>query len=987
MLSTEARKGPGSGRSTALLNGAETRVLEGETILDALLRNQIAIPHICYHPQLGPLRTCDTCLVEVNGKIVRACDTSLAPGASVGVDTPRAKAARRIGMDRLLNQHSVYCTICDKNGNCALHDAILAMRVPSQHYEPKPYPPDESNPFYLYDPGQCLAIGRCVQACQAVVTNEVISMAWHLTPPRVVWDGGRLINESSCVSCGACVSACPVNALMEKSMVGHAGVLTGADPVAKKRMIDSIKTWETSFTPLMAMSSVESAMRDAYLRKTKTVCPYCAVGCTFNVWTRDRQILRIEPLPESPANGIATCIKGKFAWGHINAPDRLTRPLLREGDHFREATWKEAIDLIAKRFREIKAAHGPDALGFVVSCTSTNEEAYLSQKFARGVIGTNNIDNCARYCQSPASMGLSRTVGIGADAGRLEDMATAELVILIGSNTSISHPVLAGKLKAAKKFRGQKHIVLDVRHHTTARGADLFLRVQPGSDLFVLNAVAKYIIDQGWEDRRFIEENVEGFEEYKKSLARYTLDYAAELSGVPARDMVRMAEMIHASRATCIGWAMGVTQHQAGSETSTAIPNLLLLTGNYRRPSTGGYPLRGHANVQGVDDFGTLPEYYPGYEKAEEEEVVRKYEAAWGVSLPREKGKNEVEMVDLINEGKIHALYVAGEDKLLADGPQGDVEKALKKLDFLVVQELFLTLTAQYADVVLPAAASLEKEGTFVNTERRIQRLYAAMPPLGEAKSEFDTMILLARAFGHTWKYDHPRQVMDEVAGLCEVFAGVNYDRLEGFQSLQWPVKKDGTDSPILYTEKFKSESGKAKFHPTEHIEPHRPSAEFDLLLSNGRELEQFHWGNLTRRTPEIMDKAPGTFVEVSEELARERGLKDGDEVRITSPWGSAPFRVQLSTTTVSGKFLWIPLLEASESHVNLLLGRSRDKTTSTPAYKEIPVKLELLRSAPSASSPLPPSNPRFGHPTPVQGVNVEEKWRRPDYRFPGELV
>jgi formate dehydrogenase major subunit len=973
--------------ATASIDGRAFPWVTGETILQFLRRYERSVPHLCYHPSLGPLNTCDSCLVEVRGEIVRACSTPIAEGTDVLVNSPRALRARRIALDRLLENHSVYCTICDKNGNCALHDTIISERVPSQRYRPKGYAIDDSNPFYLYDPGQCLQIGRCVQACQAVVVNEVIAMDWNLNPPRVVWDGGAPINESSCVSCGACVDACPVNALMEKTMVGHAGVLTNAEPQSKRKLVESIKAWETTFTPLMAMSSVESVMREAYLKKTKTVCPYCAVGCTFDVWTRGREVLRVEPQPESPANGIATCIKGKFAWDFVNSPERLRKPLVRDGDRFREATWSEAISLIARRLGEVKTRYGADSIGFIVSCTSTNEEAYLALRFARQVIGTNNIDNCARYCQTPASRGLQRTVGIGADAGRLEDMASADLVILVGSNTSISHPVFAGKLKASAKFRGQKHVVLDVREHEMAKRADLFLRVEPGTDLFVLNAVAKYIIDQGWEDRAFIEARVNGFEEYKTSLARYTLEEAQRLSGVPKEDIVRMAGMIHAARSTCIAWAMGVTQHTAGTETSTAIPNLLLLTGNYGRPGTGGYPLRGHANVQGVDDFGALPDVYPGYEGVEQPGIVEKYEKAWNAQLPRTRGLKETEMVEGISTGKVRAMYIMGEDTLLADSVESETRKGLESLEFLVVQELFFTPTCRFADVVLPAAASLEKDGTFVNTERRIQRLYRALEPLGEAKSEFETLSLLAKEMGSPWSYRNAEQVMDEIAGLVDVFAGVRYDRLAGYRSLQWPVQRDGTDSPYLYKEKFKSEDGRAKFHPTEFIEPLRTSPEFDLMLTNGRELEQFHWGNLTGRTAGIRAKAPGSFVEVSRALAAERDLADGDEVRLTSPWGSAKFAVQLATTSVGKHQLWVPLVEPSESHVNRLVGPNHDPTVGTPNYKEIPVKLEKLSRADPPRSPLPRSNPRFGHQNATRGVNVEAKWRRPDYVFPGQQV
>lgn len=965
----------------AAVEGKEVEARPGETILDLLTRNGIEIPHLCYHPSLGPLQTCDTCLAEVGGRLVRACATQVQDGMRITSQEGRARAAQLAALAEILRNHNMYCTVCDNNnGDCGLHNVVYRMGIESQAFVPKGEPVDDSNPFYVYDPDQCIACGRCVEACQNVVVNEVLSLDWSRERPRVIWDRGASVNESSCVSCGTCCTVCPVNALMEKSILGQAGYVTGLMRSVKERMVDAVKEVETSFSPLMLLSTVEGELRKGIVKKTKTVCTFCGVGCTFDVWTRDRKVVLVQPSPDSPANGVATCVKGKFGWDFVNSPDRLVRPLIRTpAGTFRETTWDEAIALIARRLSEIKAEHGPDAIGVIASCTGTNEESYLSQKLARAVLGTNNVDNCSRYCQSPATTGLWRTVGYGGDSGGIEDIEAADLVVIIGSNTAEAHPVLASRVKRARKLRGQKLVVVDLRKHEMAERADLFLRPNPGTDLVLLNAVGRAILERGWEAKEFIASRTDGFEAFRDSLADFTLDRAERVTGIPKDQIIRLATMIHESKGTCILWAMGVTQHQDGSETSTAIANLLLLTGNFGRTGTGGYPLRGHANVQGVSDFGSLTGYLPGYQDTADPDARRTFEAAWGVRLPESPGLNSEQMVLAAEEGKLHAMYLMGEDKVLADSDQSRMHKVFSNLEFLVVQDLFLTRTAEYADVVLPAAASLEKEGSFVSTERRIQRLYQALEPLGESKPDWQILQLVARALGADWHYAHPSEVMRESALLAPMFAGVTYGRLEGFRSLQWPVAPDGSYSGCLYKERFAFPDGKARFFVTQLIEPLPTTAEFDLYLNNGRMLEHFHWGNLTRRTPGLAEKVPQMFVEVSPELAAARGLRDGDTVRLVSPSGSAKTKV-LVTDRVSGNVLFLPEHDPDEAAVNRLSTDRVDPSARTPAYKEIPVRMERIESAAEPTPPLPRTNPRLAQRNPQPGVQVERKWARPDY-------
>ncbi|MES2221773.1 MAG: formate dehydrogenase subunit alpha [Acidobacteriota bacterium] len=957
----------------------------GEPLVDVLNRIERVIPQVCYHPQLGPIQTCDTCMIQVNGNLVRACGTPAAEGMVVVTKSELVDVAQREAFDRILGNHMLYCTVCDNNNeNCTVHNttALLDVKHQKRPYKPKPYPMDNSNPFYRYDPDQCILCGRCVEACQNVQVNETLSINWESQHPRVLWDGGETIAGSSCVSCGHCVTVCPCNALMEKSMVGHAGYFTGLPRKALDNMIDIVKGVEpeTGFGPILAVSQVEAKMREQRVKRTKTVCTYCGVGCSFDIWTKDREILKIEP-GEGPANGISTCVKGKFGWDYVNAKDRLTKPLIREGETFREATWKEALDLISTRLSEIKSAHGPDAIGLIASSKCTNEESYLMQKLARAVIGTNNIDNCSRYCQTPATKGLSRTVGYGGDSGSIRDIESAELVVIIGSNTTESHPVLATRVKQSHKLRGQRLIVSDLREHEMARRADILIRPKPGTDLVWISAVAKYIIDKGLAKMEFVDRWVNGFAEYRDSLAPFTLEYAERLTGIPAATLQQVALEIAQASTVCILWAMGVTQHCGGSDTSTSISNLLLLTGNYMRPGTGAYPLRGHNNVQGASDFGSMPTTVPGYQKVDDPEVIARFEQGWNVKMPTTKGLDNQEMVDAVHEGKLKAIYLKGEDTITADANENNVRTALEKLEFLVVQDVIMSETARYAEVVLPASPSLEKDGTFTSTERRIQRLYQVFEPLGESKPDWRIIQDIANALGASWNYTHPSEVMDEVASLTPMFAGVNYQRLEGYKSLQWPVAADGSDQPVLFMEKFPFPDGKAKLYPLEWIEPcEQVSDEFDLHLNNGRLLEHFEAGNMTFRSKGIMEETPNTWVEISPELAADRGIETGRWVRLRSKYGQVKVRV-LVTDRVQGKQLYLPL-NSTEQPVNRLTGAGLDRATHTPAYKETTVQMIPLDE--QGANPLPRVNFRFGHPTPQSGVEVERKWQRSDYRLPG---
>ncbi|MDR7316466.1 formate dehydrogenase subunit alpha [Brevibacillus nitrificans] len=971
------------GRSYSVqINEQTYQAEQGQSILDVAASQDFYIPHICKHPNLQPIQTCDTCMVEVNGQIVRACVTAAEPGMIVNTKSDIVKEAQLEAMSRILRNHELYCTVCDNNnGNCVVHNTAEYLEIEHQKYEfkPKPYPPDLSHPMYRYEPDQCILCGRCVEACQDLQVSEVLSIDWNRENPRVIWDNDVPIDQSSCVSCGHCVTVCPCNALMEKTMLGEAGYMTGIPANVLEPMINITKEVEPGYKEIFAVSEMEASMRKSRIKRTKTVCTYCGVGCSFEVWTKGRKILKIEPQVEAPVNGISTCVKGKWGWDFVNSEERLTKPLIRKGDKFVETSWEEALTFISSKLTALKEQHGPDSIGFIASSKCTNEENYIFQKFARALMQTNNVDNCSRYCQSPASMALMRTVGYSGDSGTIQDIANAGLVLVIGANPAESHPVLTTRIKRAHKLFGQKLAVADLRKNELAQKADLHLHPKPGSDLVWISAVTKYILDQGLAAQEFLESRVNGYDEYVQSLQKFTLEYAEEVTGISRQDLTQLAAMIHEADGTCILWAMGVTQHVAGTDTSTAICNLLLITGNFGRPGAGAYPLRGHNNVQGACDFGTMPAWYPGYQPVQDEGVRARFEKAWGVTLPKEPGFNNHQMVEGIFDGKLKALYLFGEDMAVIDSNINHVDSAFEKLELFVVQDIFFSKTAQFADVVLPASPSLEKDGTFVNTERRIQRLHKVFEPLGESKPDWVIIRDLANQMGANWNYSHPSEIMAEAASLSPMFAGVSYERLEGWNSQLWPVKPDGEDTPLLYKDRFPFPDGKARLIPLEWTPPmFELTREFDLHLNNGRLLEHFHEGNMTYKAKGITHKVPNPWLEVSPELAVDRGIKDGALVRLSSPYGQVEVRV-LVTDRVKGNELYLTMNTSKDKQsVNRLTSSYHDRMTHTPNYKEMGVKMDILER--EGEPPLPRVNYRFGNRQPQIGVKVEEKWQRDDW-------
>ncbi|NIE71722.1 formate dehydrogenase subunit alpha [Pantoea sp. Acro-807] len=980
---------------TIIYNGERLSGAADQPLIDFLQQQGKKLPHVCYHPALPPLQSCDVCWVRADGEQVRGCTLRTYEGLQVVSEGADLAAAQQEGMDRILNRHELYCTVCEHNtGDCTLHNAVADMHMPIQFYpyERKPYTKDHSNPFYTYDPDQCILCGRCVEACQNIEVNETLSIDYSAEHPRVLWDGGTEIAGSSCVSCGHCVTVCPCNALLEKTMQPDAGPFTRMDEDLKRPFIDAIKKMEKSIgmEPITGISLIDDALRKTEIKKTKTVCTYCGVGCSFEVWTRDRHILKVQPVAEAPVNGISTCVKGKFGWDFVNSPNRLTTPLIRENGAFRPASWEEALNRVAEGLRAVAHQHGGAAIGFIGSSKASNEEAYLTQKIARLIFGTNNVDNSSRYCQNPATQGLFRTVGYGGDAGTLRDLQQTDLIITVGSNLAENHPVFASHIKQSHKHHGQKLLVVDPRKHEMAERADCYLRIRPGTDMVWASAMAKYMFDHHYADDAFLAERVNDVDAYRASLAPFTLEMASEVTGLSVEALTEAAEMIGQANSACILWAMGITQHSHGADASTALSNLLLVTGNYGRPGTGGYPMRGHNNVQGASDFGCLSNVYPGYESVTDDAVREKWARAWQVApeaLSDEEGLDNFLMIEHAHDKQLRAMYIIGEDTAFSDANSTKVDEAFSQLDFMVVQDIFMSNTARYADVVLPGCPSLEKEGTFVNTERRIQHFSPAFAPLGESRPDWQILTDLAARLGHHWRYPNPGAIMAEAAGIADLFAGVSYEQLVGWQSQLWPVKADGSSTPLLYTDAFAFPDGKARLYALEWQPPEeQPDAEYDLLLNNGRMLEHFQSTNQTGQGGRIMSLSPNWFVEISPQLAEARQLQEGDWVEIRSRRGALEVPVVV-TDRAAGNVLFIPI-HYGKPGVNGLTGNHHDPDVNTPAYKEIAVSLRKLARQPQPQPhPLPLHNFRHGQRTPLDHLPVEVKWQQPEYRLPPEHV
>ncbi|ELZ14476.1 formate dehydrogenase, alpha subunit [Haloterrigena salina JCM 13891] len=689
------------------------------------------------------------------------------------------------------------------------------------------------------------------------------------------------------------------------------------------------------------------------IEKEETTCGFCAVGCRFEMWGEDGDTLGVEPVDDpadAPANDFSTCVKGKFGHEFANSENRLTSPLIRNDDgELEEASWDEALDLVAERLTDIQDERGIDAVGCLASSKGSNEEAYLVQKFARQVLGTKNIDNCARLCHSSTVAALQQTVGFGAMTNRInEDVGEADAYLISGSNTTESHPVLATRIKQNVR-EGSDLVVFDPRKVDIAEHADHYVRTNPGYDVTWLNGLIRYTIEHDLHDEAFIERNTKNFEELKEKVQAFTPEKVEELAGVSPDDLAEAAETLAEADSVVFGWAMGMTQQSTGTENLLAMADLALVLGQLGKPGAGLSPFRGQNNVQGGGgDMGTLPGSLPGYQDPSDEDVAEKFEAEWGERPPEEPGLTVPEMLAEAHEGNLEGLYVVGENPALSEPDVEHAGEALADLEFLVVQDIFMTETAEHADVILPAATSPEKHGTFTNTERRIQRVRPTAEPPGEARQDWQITQALARRLGYGWNYDHPREIMDEISDLTPIYGGVSYERLEegDEHGLQWPVPdEDHPGTPYLYDYEegeFNFPDGKARFVPADGGHPGElPDEDYPLTLTSGRVLYHWHTGQITRRVEGLMSHVGESFVEINPSTADELGVADGEYVRVESRRGEIVVKAQV-TDRVGDGTLFIPMHFAAGA-VNKLTQETFDPQAGIPEYKISSVRLEPL--------------------------------------------
>jgi len=704
---------------------------------------------------------------------------------------------------------------------------------------------------------------------------------------------------------------------------------------------------------LFDIASAVSDYRLSKIDKQETTCGFCAVGCRFEMWGKDGDSLGVVPVDDpddAPANNFSTCVKGKFGHEFANSEQRVTEPLIRNDDGDLEPTsWEEALDYVAERFTEIQDEHGIDSLGCLASSKGSNEEAYLVQKFARQVLGTKNIDNCARLCHSSTVAALQQTLGYGAMTNRInEDIGEADAYLISGSNTTESHPVLATRIKQNVRD-GADLVVFDPRKVGIAEHADQYTRTNPGYDVAWLNGLIRYIIEHDLHDEDFIERNTKNFEEVREKVQAFTPEKVEELAGVSPEELASAAETLADADSVVFGWAMGMTQQSHGTENLIAMADLALVLGQVGKPGAGLSPFRGQNNVQGGGgDMGTLPGSLPGYQNPADDEVGEKFADAWGERPPEEPGLKVPEMLAEAHAGNLRGMYVVGENPALSEPDIQHAAEALEDMEFLVVQDIFMTETADYADVVLPAATSPEKHGTFTNTERRIQRVRPTSEPPGEARQDWEITQALARRLGYDWDYDHPREVMDEINSLAPIYGGVTYDRLESGEEhgLQWPCwDEDHEGTPYLYDYdegNFNFEDGKARFVPADGGHPGEiPDEEYPLTLTSGRVLYHWHTGQITRRVEGLMSHVGESFVEVHPETAEKLGIADGEYVRVESRRGDIVVKAQV-TERVGPGTLFIPMHFAAGA-VNKLTGETFDPTAGIPEYKVSSVRVEVL--------------------------------------------
>lgn len=898
---------------TLTIDGAQVTVPEGTSLMRAAVDAGIQVPKLCATDSLEPFGSCRLCLVEIDGRkgYPASCTTPAEQGMNVRTQSPKLQALRKGVMELYISDHPLDCLTCSANGNCELQDmaGVTGLRNVRYGFDGANHlkdQKDESNPYFTYDPSKCIVCNRCVRACEETQGTFALTISGRGFESRVSAGQDEPFMQSECVSCGACVEACPTATLQEKSVI-----------------------W---------LGQPEHSV--------VTTCAYCGVGCGFKAEMKGTEVVRMVPWKDGKANEGHSCVKGRFAWGYATHKDRITTPMIRKKitDPWQEVSWDEAIAYAAGEFKRIQAQHGRDSIGGITSSRCTNEETYLVQKLVRAAFGNNNVDTCARVCHSPTGYGLGQTYGTSAGTQTFKSVEKADVIMVIGANPTDGHPVFASRLK--KRLReGAQLIVADPRRIDIVKSPHVkaahHLQLKPGTNVALISALAHVVVTEGLVDEAYVAErcDTKSFNEWREFVSRpeNSPEAMEAITGVPAAE-VRAAARLYARKGSnaAIYYGLGVTEHSQGSTMVMGIANLAMATGNVGREGVGVNPLRGQNNVQGSCDMGSFPHELPGYRHISDSTVRGTFEAAWGVELQPEPGLRIPNMFDAALTGSFKGLYCEGEDIVQSDPNTQHVAAALMAMECIVVQDLFLNETAKYAHVFLPGSSFLEKDGTFTNAERRISRVRKVMPPLA-GLADWEVTMKLANALGHPMHYEHPSQIMDEIAALTPTFRGVSFDKIEKMGSVQWPCNDDAPDgTPTMHVGHFVR--GKGRFMITKYVPTdEKVTRKFPLLLTTGRILSQYNVGAQTRRTPNV-EWHSEDLLEIHPHDAEDRGIKSGDWVGIQSRAGDTVLRAVITDRVAPG--VVYTTFHFPESGANVITTDNSDWATNCPEYKVTAVQV-----------------------------------------------